>query len=79
MAAVICVGVQADLTVDLYALMSSVYLEDKPIYFLQVRILIYILVLQFLADKLTLSQPGGGGQVIHITLLRPPPLPTAPN
>ena len=79
MAAVICVDVQADLTVDLYALMSSVYLEDKPIYFLQVRILIYILVLQFLADKLTLSQPGGGGQVIHITLLRPPPLPTAPN
>ena len=40
-AAAICVDVQADLTVDLYALMSSVYLEDKPIYFLQVRILIY--------------------------------------
>ena len=40
-AAVICVDVQADLTVDLYALMSSVYLEDKPIYFLQVSILIF--------------------------------------
>ena len=38
-AAVICVDVQADLTVDQYALMSSVYLEDKPIYFLQVSIL----------------------------------------
>ena len=40
-AAVICVELQADLTVDQYALMSSVYLEDKPIYFLQVSILIF--------------------------------------
>ena len=35
-AAVICVDVQADLAVDTYALMSSVYLEDKYLYFLQV-------------------------------------------
>ena len=45
MAAVICVDVQADLTVDLYALMSSVYLEDKPIYFLQVSTCTYFDIL----------------------------------
>ena len=37
-AAVICVDVQADLAVDTYALMTSVYLEDKYLYFLQVSI-----------------------------------------
>ena len=35
---VICVDVQADLAVDMYALMSSVYLEDKYLYFLQVSV-----------------------------------------
>ena len=37
-AAVICQTVQADLSLDLYALMSSVYLEDKYIFYLQVRL-----------------------------------------
>ena len=41
-AAVICVETQADLAVDLYSLMASVYLEDKYMYFLQVSILTYI-------------------------------------
>ena len=35
-AAVVCVDKQADLAPDLYALMSSVYLEDKHLFFLQV-------------------------------------------
>ena len=35
-AAVICVEVQADLALDMYSLMSSVYLEDKHLFFLQV-------------------------------------------
>merc|ERR1711884_175336 len=34
-AAVVCVDKQADLAPDLYALMSSVYLEDKHLFFLQ--------------------------------------------
>ena len=38
-AAVICVDKQADLAPDLYALMSSVYLEDKHLFFLQVSTL----------------------------------------
>ena len=40
LAAVICVDKQADLAPDLYALMSSVYLEDKHLFFLQVSILL---------------------------------------
>ena len=36
-AAVICVDQQADLAPDLYALMSTVYLEDKHLFFLQVH------------------------------------------
>ncbi len=35
-AGVVCVEEQADLKPDLYALMSSVYLEDKHLFFLQV-------------------------------------------
>ena len=35
-AAVQCVEAQADLEPDLFALVTSVYLEDKPIFFLQV-------------------------------------------
>ena len=35
-AAVSCVDTQADLAPDLYALMSSVYLEDKHLFYLQV-------------------------------------------
>ena len=40
-AAVVCVDVQADLAPDLYALMSSVYLEDKHLFYLQVQIVLY--------------------------------------
>lgn len=36
MAAVVCVEFQADLALDLYALMSSVYLDDKHLFYLQV-------------------------------------------
>ena len=36
-AAVVCVEEQADLVPDLYALMSTTYLEDKHLFFLQVR------------------------------------------
>ena len=39
-AAVVCVEEQADLVPDLYALMSTTYLEDKHLFFLQVRICI---------------------------------------
>ena len=35
-AAVVCVEEQADLVPDLYALMSTTYLEDKHLFFLQV-------------------------------------------
>ena len=41
-AAVVCVEEQADLVPDLYALMSTTYLEDKHLFFLQVRIFINI-------------------------------------
>lgn len=37
-AAVVCVEKQADLAPDLYALMSSVYLEDKHLFYLQVKL-----------------------------------------
>ena len=40
-AAVVCVDVQADLAPDLYALMSSVYLEDKHLFYLQVQTVLY--------------------------------------
>ena len=35
-ASVVCVDEQADLTPDLYAIMSTTYLEDKHLFFLQV-------------------------------------------
>ena len=38
-AAVVCVQEQSDLELDIYALMSSVYLEDKHLFFLQVNYL----------------------------------------
>ena len=38
-AAVVCTEIQADLEPDIYALMSSTHLEDKPLFLLQVRLL----------------------------------------
>lgn len=35
-ASVVCIGNQADLVPDLYTIMSTVYLEDKHLFFLQV-------------------------------------------
>jgi hypothetical protein len=39
-AAIQCIDVQADLEPDLFALVTSVYLEDKPLFFLQARLVL---------------------------------------
>ena len=49
-AAVVCVDKQADLAPDLYALMSSVYLEDKHLFFLQVSFVATIVLCWYICQ-----------------------------